>query len=70
MKSKFKDCTCPQVFSLVMGDKEDKWREKPFQMTLGGPFWVPPKMPQYSVSPPMPGERIRATPTHQIATDP
>ena len=29
-----------KVFSLMMGDKEHKWREKPFQMTANGPFWV------------------------------
>jgi hypothetical protein len=33
-----------KVYSLVMGDKENRWREKPFQMTTAGPFWVPPKV--------------------------
>ena len=34
-----------KVWSLSMGDKERKWREKPFQMTSDGPFFIPPKMP-------------------------
>ncbi|KAI9982808.1 hypothetical protein PInf_006598 [Phytophthora infestans] len=34
-----------RVYSFAMGDDEYTWREKPFQMTLDGPVWVPPKMP-------------------------
>ncbi len=34
-----------RVFSLLMGDSETYWREKPFQMTTTGPFWVPPPIP-------------------------
>jgi len=33
-----------KVFSLLMGDKERRWRDKPFQMTVDGPFWIPPPM--------------------------
>lgn len=35
-----------RVYSLLMGDKETKWRAKPFQMTPDGPFWVPPPVPE------------------------
>mmetsp|Transcript_36985 Transcript_36985/g.47798 ORF Transcript_36985/g.47798 Transcript_36985/m.47798 type:complete len:1038 (+) Transcript_36985:104-3217(+) len=35
-----------KVYSLCMGDKEDEWREKPFQITSESSFWVPPKMPE------------------------
>jgi hypothetical protein len=35
-----------KVFSLLMGDRERRWRETPFQMSVGGPFWVPPPMPK------------------------
>jgi hypothetical protein len=37
-----------KAYSLAMGDRERNWREKPFQMTPGGPFWVPPPMPTVS----------------------
>ncbi|EEY54549.1 U2-associated splicing factor, putative [Phytophthora infestans T30-4] len=37
-----------RVYSFAMGDDEYTWREKPFQMTLDGPVWVPPKMPSRS----------------------
>lgn len=33
-----------KVYSLCMGDKEDDWREKPFQITVGSPFYIPPKV--------------------------
>ena len=33
-----------KVFSLLMGDKEHRWRTKPFQMAANGKFWVPPPM--------------------------
>jgi len=35
-----------RVFSLAMGDHSDRWREKPFQMSAGGPFWIPPPVPK------------------------
>ncbi|CAN0412650.1 unnamed protein product, partial [Ectocarpus fasciculatus] len=31
-----------KVFSLVMGDREDRWVSRPYQMTPNGPWWVPP----------------------------
>jgi hypothetical protein len=31
-----------------MGDRERSWRVKPFQMSPGGPFWVPPPLPTVS----------------------
>eukprot|EP00953_Heterococcus_sp_UTEX-ZZ885_P011276 6530-Heterococcus_DN1.PRE.2 len=31
-----------------MGDREENWRVKPFQMSPGGPFWVPPPLPTVS----------------------
>ncbi|ETI42171.1 hypothetical protein F443_12662 [Phytophthora nicotianae P1569] len=37
-----------RVYSFAMGDDEHSWREKPFQMTLEGPVWIPPKMPSRS----------------------
>lgn len=39
-----------QVFSLVMGDREDRWLSRPFQMTPNGPWWVPPEEPLTSSS--------------------
>ena len=35
-----------RVYSLLMGDRETRWRTKPFQMTPDGPFWVPPPIPE------------------------
>ncbi|KAL8011609.1 putative RNA recognition motif domain, CID domain, SWAP/Surp superfamily [Plasmopara halstedii] len=32
-----------RVYSFAMGDDEHSWRSKPFQMTLDGPVWYPPK---------------------------
>jgi hypothetical protein len=37
-----------KAFSLAMGDREDNWHVKPFQMSPGGPFWVPPPLPTVS----------------------
>lgn len=34
-----------KVFSLAMGDREDRWLARPFQMTPGGPWWMPPDEP-------------------------
>ena len=31
-----------KVYSLSQGDDMKQWRESPFQMMIGGPFWVPP----------------------------
>lgn len=39
-----------KVFSLVMGDSEDRWLSRPFQMTPDGPWWVPPEVPMSSSS--------------------
>ncbi|CAN0009333.1 unnamed protein product, partial [Laminaria digitata] len=39
-----------KVFSLVMGDREDRWLSRPFQMTPNGPWWVPPEEPLTSSS--------------------
>ncbi len=32
-----------KCISLAMGDSESKWREDPFQLYMGGPWWVPPQ---------------------------
>ena len=39
-------CPISKVWSLLMGDKENKWRIKPFQMSNNGAFWVPPPLPE------------------------
>jgi Surp module/CID domain len=47
-----------RVYSLCMGDSLHEWRTSPYQMVLGGPFWVPPTQhsvatqPLISTSPP------------------
>jgi len=33
-----------RVYALSQGDTELKWRTEPFQMLLGGPYWMPPKL--------------------------
>eukprot|EP01138_Halocafeteria_seosinensis_P000255 gb/GECG01000261.1/.p1 GENE.gb/GECG01000261.1/~~gb/GECG01000261.1/.p1 ORF type:complete len:1036 (+),score=168.71 gb/GECG01000261.1/:1-3108(+) len=33
-----------KTISLVMGDSVKHWRTKPFQLTVGGPWWVPPPL--------------------------
>eukprot|EP00471_Norrisiella_sphaerica_P004924 CAMPEP_0184483122 /NCGR_PEP_ID=MMETSP0113_2-20130426/4736_1 /TAXON_ID=91329 /ORGANISM="Norrisiella sphaerica, Strain BC52" /LENGTH=692 /DNA_ID=CAMNT_0026863309 /DNA_START=147 /DNA_END=2225 /DNA_ORIENTATION=+ len=33
-----------KVYMICQGDTEEKWREEPFQMILGGPYWIPPSM--------------------------
>lgn len=38
-------CAGGQVFSLAMGDREDRWLSRPFQMTPDGPWWIPPEEP-------------------------
>ena len=30
----------------ILGDKEKKWREKPYQLTVQGPYYIPPPMPK------------------------
>ncbi|CAM9257117.1 unnamed protein product [Chrysoparadoxa australica] len=35
-----------RVYAMLMGDKDRKWRSKPFRMVPGGHFWVPPDVPQ------------------------
>ncbi|CAN0395597.1 unnamed protein product, partial [Discosporangium mesarthrocarpum] len=39
-----------KVWSLMMGDREDRWSTRVFQMTKGGPWWVPPEEPDSSSS--------------------
>eukprot|EP01127_Copromyxa_protea_P000440 TRINITY_DN1035_c0_g2_i5.p1 TRINITY_DN1035_c0_g2~~TRINITY_DN1035_c0_g2_i5.p1 ORF type:complete len:403 (+),score=97.96 TRINITY_DN1035_c0_g2_i5:428-1636(+) len=34
-----------RVFSLLNGDTLRRWKQEPFQMFEGGPFWVPPVPP-------------------------
>eukprot|EP01041_Mallomonas_annulata_P005425 gene5425-10875_t len=34
-----------KTFAIVMGE-EERWREKPFQMVVDGPFWIPPTNPE------------------------
>ncbi|CAN0447583.1 unnamed protein product, partial [Hapterophycus canaliculatus] len=33
-----------------MGDREDRWLSRPFQMTPDGPWWIPPEEPLSSSS--------------------
>ena len=33
-----------KVYMMSQGDSDAKWREEPFQMILGGPYWIPPKL--------------------------
>lgn len=33
-----------------MGDREDRWLSRPFQMTPDGPWWIPPEEPLTSSS--------------------
>jgi U2-associated protein SR140 len=35
-----------RVFSLLNGDSLTAWRIAPFQMFMGGPFWLPPPLPR------------------------
>jgi U2-associated protein SR140 len=35
-----------KVFSLLMGDAADEWREQPFQMFVNGGLWHPPRVPE------------------------
>ncbi|KAG1685358.1 hypothetical protein DVH05_008462 [Phytophthora capsici] len=37
-----------RVYSFAMGDDEHSWRVEPFQMTQGGPVWIPPELPTQS----------------------
>ena len=32
-----------KTYSLSQGDSLESWRQAPFQMLMGGPFWVPPE---------------------------
>lgn len=34
-----------KVYSLAQGETDNYWREQPFQMSIGGPVWVPPQHP-------------------------
>ncbi len=34
-----------RLYSFLQGETCDKWRVIPFQMTLGGPLWIPPPLP-------------------------
>lgn len=33
-----------RCWSLAMGETIDDWTEEPFQMIIGGPFWIPPPL--------------------------
>ncbi|CAN0047955.1 unnamed protein product, partial [Choristocarpus tenellus] len=33
-----------------MGDRENRWSDRPFKMTTNGPWWVPPEEPESSSS--------------------
>jgi U2-associated protein SR140 len=37
-----------RVYSLLNGDSLISWRIAPFQMFMGGPFWLPPPLPRGS----------------------
>lgn len=39
-----------RVWSLVNGDTRTQWRTEPFQMFVGGPFWIPPALNSIPVS--------------------
>lgn len=34
-----------RTYSFAQGDSERAWRIEPFQMTIGGPVYIPPMMP-------------------------
>eukprot|EP00468_Gymnochlora_sp_CCMP2014_P009633 CAMPEP_0167759516 /NCGR_PEP_ID=MMETSP0110_2-20121227/11070_1 /TAXON_ID=629695 /ORGANISM="Gymnochlora sp., Strain CCMP2014" /LENGTH=695 /DNA_ID=CAMNT_0007645917 /DNA_START=44 /DNA_END=2131 /DNA_ORIENTATION=- len=38
-----------RVYMLSQGDTEQKWRTEPFQMLLGGPYWMPPSVEEMKV---------------------
>lgn len=37
-----------RTFSFAQGDSERIWRVEPFQITVGGPVWIPPPIPLYN----------------------
>jgi U2-associated protein SR140 len=36
-----------RTYSFAQGDSERVWRAEPFQMSIGGPVWIPPPLPFY-----------------------
>mmetsp|Transcript_40316 Transcript_40316/g.46256 ORF Transcript_40316/g.46256 Transcript_40316/m.46256 type:complete len:156 (+) Transcript_40316:597-1064(+) len=36
-----------RTYSFAQGDSERAWRVEPFQMSIGGPVWIPPPLPFY-----------------------
>ncbi|OBZ83902.1 U2 snRNP-associated SURP motif-containing protein [Choanephora cucurbitarum] len=34
-----------RLYSLSQGDTKSRWRDEPFQMFEGGPWWIPPELP-------------------------
>ncbi|KAI8368741.1 hypothetical protein BD560DRAFT_132429 [Blakeslea trispora] len=34
-----------RLYSLSRGDTKSRWRDEPFQMFEGGPWWIPPELP-------------------------
>ncbi|KAG5178404.1 hypothetical protein JKP88DRAFT_270519 [Tribonema minus] len=35
-----------RAYAFAMGDRERRWRQRPFQMVVGGAFWIPPAEPE------------------------
>jgi U2-associated protein SR140 len=36
-----------RTYSYAQGDSERTWRIEPFQMSVGGPVWIPPPLPTF-----------------------
>ena len=41
-----------RTISLIMGSEMEHWRDQPFRLVVGGPFWVPPTSPAPPLSKP------------------
>lgn len=53
-----------RTYSLAQGDSLHTWRHVPFQMMVGGPFWIPPAKESIFTDKPVPSaSTIAATPT-------
>jgi len=37
-----------RTYSYAQGSSERAWRIEPFQMSIGGPVWIPPPLPHYN----------------------
>ncbi len=50
-----------RVYSLSQGDSLKTWRASPFQMVMGGPFWIPPveKIAPPAPSPPAAEDKLK-----------